>query len=59
MTGLRKVGFDKGSAVYNYFEHPALAVAIAVLVLVSLYMIYLPLAKKGDPNEPAPPMAIM
>ena len=34
-------------------------VILGVLVLLALYMIFLPIAKAGDPNEPAPPAAIM
>ena len=34
-------------------------VIFSFLVLLALYMIYLPVSKAGDPNEPAPPTAIM
>jgi hypothetical protein len=34
-------------------------IGLVVLVAIAVLMIRLPLANAGDPNEPAPPTAIM
>ena len=41
------------------FEHPAYLGGIIVMVLLAGLMIFLPLSSAGDPNEPAPPTAMM
>ena len=41
------------------FEHPLYLAGIGVMVLLAGLMIWLPLSSAGDPNEPAPPTAIM
>jgi putative OPT family oligopeptide transporter len=41
------------------FDHPHIAISLAVLVLLGILMIRLPLASAGSPDEPAPPTAIM
>jgi putative OPT family oligopeptide transporter len=42
------------------FEHPLyLGGGMIVMVLLAVLMIFLPLSSAGDPNEPAPPTAIM
>jgi putative OPT family oligopeptide transporter len=41
------------------FEHPLYLAGIGVMVLLAGLMIWLPLTSAGDPNEPAPPTAIM
>ncbi|MFY9743156.1 MAG: oligopeptide transporter, OPT family [Candidatus Sulfotelmatobacter sp.] len=41
------------------FVHPLYAAGIGVMVLLAALMILLPLSSAGDPNEPAPPTAIM
>ncbi|MGC2727562.1 MAG: oligopeptide transporter, OPT family, partial [Candidatus Sulfotelmatobacter sp.] len=41
------------------FEHPLYVAGIGVMVLLAGLMIWLPLTSAGDPNEPAPPTAIM
>ena len=41
------------------FEHPLYLVGIVVMALLAALMIWLPLSSAGDPNEPAPPTAIM
>ena len=41
------------------FEHPSYLVGVVVMALVALALIRIPLANAGDPNEPAPPTAIM
>ena len=41
------------------FDHPLYLVGIVVMALLAGFMIWLPLSSAGDPNEPAPPTAIM
>jgi len=43
----------------NIFDSIAGGLAIPVLVVLALYLIFVPLKKAGDPDEPAPPEAIM
>jgi putative OPT family oligopeptide transporter len=52
---------------YNYqygslaqlLANPSYSIGVVVIALLALLMIYVPLANAGDPNEPAPPAAIM
>ena len=62
--GLVKAGVIQGDVkkitdLFEFFAEPPLAIGLAVLVLLALYMIFLPISRAGDPNEPAPPTAIM
>ena len=41
------------------FSNPSYLVGIAVMVALAALMILLPLSSGGDPNEPAPPTAMM
>jgi hypothetical protein len=41
------------------FANPMYLAGIGVLVLLAALMILLPLTAAGDPNEPAPPTAMM
>jgi putative OPT family oligopeptide transporter len=41
------------------FEHPTYSFGLVVMGLLALVMIALPLTAAGDPNEPAPPTAMM
>lgn len=41
------------------FDHPLYLAGLAVMALLAGLMIWLPLSSAGDPNEPAPPTAIM
>jgi putative OPT family oligopeptide transporter len=43
----------------QFFSHPAYLAGIAVMVGLAALMIMLPLTSAGDPNEPAPPTAMM
>jgi uncharacterized oligopeptide transporter (OPT) family protein len=41
------------------FADPPFAIGLGVLALLAFLMIHTPLRSAGDPNEPAPPTAIM
>jgi putative OPT family oligopeptide transporter len=41
------------------FDHPLYLAGIVVMALLAGLLIWLPLSSAGDPNEPAPPTAIM
>ena len=41
------------------FDHPSYLLGIGVMVALATLMIRLPLTSAGDPNEPAPPTAMM
>ena len=41
------------------FSHPSYLAGIGVMILLAALMIWLPLSSAGDPNEPAPPTAMM
>jgi putative OPT family oligopeptide transporter len=64
LMGLVKAGVVMGTGkkvtdLFEFFAQPPLVIGLAVLVLLALYMILLPISRAGDPNEPAPPAAIM
>lgn len=63
LMGLVKAGFnlaDKPLAtIFSFFENPPTAIGLVVLALLAYLMIQWPQAKAGDPNEPAPPTAMM
>ncbi|MBI5282626.1 MAG: oligopeptide transporter, OPT family [Candidatus Solibacter usitatus] len=63
LMGLVKAGFniaDKPLAsIFSFFEAPPLIAGLVVLAFLAYLMIQWPQAKAGDPNEPAPPAAIM
>jgi putative OPT family oligopeptide transporter len=41
------------------FAHPSYWIGLVVLAILTFVMIYLPLASAGNPDEPAPPVAMM
>jgi uncharacterized oligopeptide transporter (OPT) family protein len=45
--------------LYGVFNNPSYLVSIAVMAGLALILIFIPLSKAGDPNEPAPPSAMM
>jgi putative OPT family oligopeptide transporter len=63
LMGMVKAGFSLGdmplSKIFHVFEEPPMVAGLIVLVLIAVLMIRWPLAKAGDPNEPAPPVAMM
>jgi putative OPT family oligopeptide transporter len=40
-------------------EHPSYLLGMVVIALIALALIWIPLKNAGDPNEPAPPTAMM
>ncbi len=52
-------GFDFKFEKFAIFEHPSYAVGVAVMGLLAFILIMIPLNNAGDPNEPAPPSAMM
>jgi putative OPT family oligopeptide transporter len=64
LLGLLRGGFVMATGkpvaeFFQFFPDPPALLGLGVLVLLATYMIRLPLGKAGDPNEPAPPAAIM
>ena len=43
----------------SVFEHPSYLAGVVVMALLALVLIRIPLSQAGDPNEPAPPTAMM
>ena len=43
----------------SVLEHPSYLVGVVMMALLALALIRIPLANAGDPNEPAPPSAMM
>ena len=41
------------------FTHPSYLAGIGMMIVLAALMIWLPLSSAGDPNEPAPPTAMM
>ena len=40
-------------------KNPSFAIGVAVMALLAVILILVPLRNAGDPNEPAPPTAMM
>ena len=58
-AGLRGSVWQPPKQPPQIFENPLYLAGIGVLVLLAALMILLPLTAAGDPNEPAPPTAMM
>jgi putative OPT family oligopeptide transporter len=56
VTGWYNYKFGKLDEV---FAHPSYVGGVAVIALLAVLLIQVPLRNAGDPNEPAPPTAIM
>ncbi len=52
-------GWARQVTAAQIFDHPMYLSGIVVMALLAALMIYLPLTSAGDPNEPAPPTAMM
>jgi len=60
LAGLVKAVYDfQDKPTPIVFNEPSYLVGIAVMALIAFVLIRIPLANAGDPNEPAPPAAIM
>ena len=51
--------FFKEEALPGIFEHPSYVLGLGVLGLIAAVLVFVPLRNAGDPNEPAPPAAMM
>jgi putative OPT family oligopeptide transporter len=52
-------GWARRITAAQVFEHPLYLSGVVVMALLAALMIYVPLTSAGDPNEPAPPTAMM
>ena len=43
--------------VFSFFQNPAFTIGFIVIILVALYLIFVPLRNAGSPDQPAPPAA--
>jgi len=60
LAGLVKAVYDfQDKALPSAFQEPSYLAGVGVMALIALALIRIPLANAGDPNEPAPPAAIM
>ncbi|MEO8595607.1 MAG: oligopeptide transporter, OPT family [Candidatus Solibacter sp.] len=60
LAGLVKAVYDfQGKNLPSAFKEPSYVAGIVVMALLAFTLIRIPLANAGDPNEPAPPTAIM
>jgi putative OPT family oligopeptide transporter len=60
LTGLLLAAFEFWEIkLPKIFEHPPVWIGFVVLAVLAVYMIRTPLRNAGDPDEPAPPTAIM
>ena len=51
--------FQGAAGNENYFNHPSYLVSLLVIGFITWLLVKVPLANAGDPNEPAPPAAMM
>jgi putative OPT family oligopeptide transporter len=60
LAGLVKAVYDfQDKATPVVFKEPSYLAGVFVIVLIALALIRIPLSNAGDPNEPAPPVAMM
>jgi len=60
LAGLVKATFDfRNKTLPSVFDHPSYITGLFVMLLIGWVMIGVPLANAGDPDEPAPPVAMM
>jgi hypothetical protein len=48
-----------GEGHENYFNDPSYLVGVLVMAFIAWLLVKIPLNNAGDPNEPAPPAAMM
>jgi uncharacterized oligopeptide transporter (OPT) family protein len=51
--------FQGAAGSENYFNHPSYWVSLVVIGFIAWLLVKIPLNNAGDPNEPAPPAAMM
>jgi len=51
--------FQGAAGHENYFNHPSYGISLVVIGFITWLLVKVPLANAGDPNEPAPPAAMM
>jgi putative OPT family oligopeptide transporter len=51
--------FQGPEGAENYFNHPSYLLGVGVIGLIMYLLVKIPLDNAGDPNEPAPPAAMM
>jgi len=60
LAGLVKATFDFGDwKVPEVFANPSYLAGVVVMIALAWALIQIPINNAGDPNEPAPPVAIM
>ncbi len=63
LMGLVKAGFAAAgkpmAEVFSFFKEPPIAISAVALVVLAIFMVRVPLASAGRPEDPAPPTAIM
>jgi putative OPT family oligopeptide transporter len=60
LAGLVKAVYDfQDKALPSVFAEPSYLAGVGVMVLIAFALIRIPLSNAGDPNEPAPPVAMM
>ena len=65
IAGEALAGLVTGWFNYKYgklpelMEHPSYVVGVVLMAALAFLMIQMPLMNAGDPNEPAPPTAMM
>jgi putative OPT family oligopeptide transporter len=58
-AGIVAVSKSRDWAIPQIFKNPSYLAGLAVMAGLALLMIRIPLSSAGDPNEPAPPIAMM
>jgi len=51
--------FQGAAGSENYFNHPSYFISLLVIGFITWLLVKVPLDNAGDPNEPAPPAAMM
>ena len=60
LAGLVKALFDfQDKNLPSIFKEPSYITGVVIMALIALVLIRIPLRNAGDPNEPAPPVAMM
>jgi len=59
IAGEALMGLVTSGMSENYFNHPSYLLGVGVIGLITWLLVKIPLNNAGDPNEPAPPSAMM